>query len=118
MALFNLKVDYLQSSLHTKLQPDFGYLDVGSVPLGRPFECQVGQRRLLTPSEVHLEDISRFGGDDPDDALSFSWDILRIKRDIISSQHALLYGGLLGAVINSGLYLNTERNTRFTLPGF
>lgn len=34
------------------------HLDVRPVPLGRSLKCQVGQRRLLTSSKVHLKDIS------------------------------------------------------------
>ena len=56
------------------------HLDIGPIPLGRSLKCQVGQRRLLTSSKVHLEDISWFDCHDANDGLSFSGDILRTQR--------------------------------------
>lgn len=55
------------------------HLNIGSVPLGGSLEGQVRQRRLLTPSNIHLENVARLRRHDADDRVSFGGDILSIN---------------------------------------
>lgn len=66
------------------------HLDVGSVPLSGTFKRQVGQGRLLTSSNVHLEHISGLERYDADDGLSFGRNILRTETQQFKMSFQLL----------------------------
>lgn len=57
------------------------HLNIGSVPLGGSLEGQVRQRRLLTSSNVHLENVARLRRHDADDRVSFGGDILSTNTE-------------------------------------
>lgn len=71
------------------------HLNVGPVPLGGSLEGQVRQRRLLAPSNIHLEHVARFRCHDADDRVSFGGDILNTNTRLARPGPAQL--SLLGA---------------------